>query len=380
LKGYIMKLFIIMTLITSHISLYGVDITSKALLGEMLFKDTSLSRNRTMSCATCHNPEQAFIDTRTNAVNGAVSLGDDGSSLGDRNSPTIGYASFIPAFDANNRRIQGGLFLDGRATNLTEQAKGPFLNTIEMNMPSEASVITRVQENQDYITAMQTFYGSTIFQSTSNAYNAIADAIATFERTSVFAPFDSDRDTRNLSASALRGEALFNSNRINCERCHSDNGSAIFTDFSYRNLGLPTNSSVRELTGHATDLGLSENPAINNNREDGKFRVPTLRNVAVTAPYMHNGVFSTLKAVVHFYNTRDVGGINPETGQVWRGAEVTRNVERNDIGNLGLSDSEEDDIVAFLESLTDAQYKNIPIPVDNRIIGALMGSYSVIFN
>jgi len=375
-----MKIFIILLLI-SHTFVYGADpITSKAILGEQLFNDTSFSRNRTMSCATCHNPKQAFIDTRFNAVNGATSLGDDGSSLGDRNSPTIGYASFIPRFNANNIRIHGGLFLDGRATNLTEQAKGPFLNTIEMNMPSEASVIIRLQENQAYITAMQTFYGATIFQNTSNAYNAIADAIATFERSSIFAPFDSDRDTRNLSASALRGETLFRSNRINCVRCHRDNGNAIFTDFSYSNLGLPTNSNVRELNGHATDLGLSENPAINNNREDGKFRVPTLRNVAVTAPYMHNGVFSTLKAVVHFYNTRDVGGINPETGQVWRGAEVTRNVERNDVGNLGLSDSEEDDIVAFLESLTDAQYKNISKSIDKRIIGALMGAYSIFLN
>ncbi|MDQ7084063.1 MAG: c-type cytochrome [Sulfurovum sp.] len=245
-----------------------------------------------------------------------------------------------------------------------------------MNMPSEASVIMRVLQNQSYVTAMQSFYGATIFQNTANAYTAIADAIATFERTAVFAPFDADVDTNNLSASALRGQTLFRSNRINCVRCHDDRGDNVFTDFSYRNLGVPINLEVREINNHAIDLGLRENPAVNNRREEGKFKVPTLRNIAVTAPYMHNGVFATLKTVVHFYNTRDTGGINPETGQVWRGAEVTRNIERNDVGNLGLSNAEEDDIVAFLESLTDAQYKN---KTNNaEIAGVLSGIYMLL--
>jgi cytochrome c peroxidase len=372
-----MKKLLSTLLITSQILLYGADpITSKAILGEQLFNDTAFSRNRTMSCATCHNPEQAFIDTRTNAVGGATSLGDNGSSLGDRNSPTIGYAHFSPAFTQDGR-ISGGLFFDGRANDLTEQAKGPFLNPVEMNMPSEASVITRLQENQDYITAMQTFYGANIFSNTATAYTAMADAIATFENTGIFSPFDSNRDTRNLSASALRGEALFRAN--NCVRCHDDRGgNALFTDFSYNNLGVPINTAVREINNHATDLGLAENPAVNNRREEGKFKVPTLRNIAITAPYMHNGVFSTLKAVVHFYNTRDTGGINPETNQVWRSPEVTRGLEQNDIGNLGLSDSEEDDIVAFLESLTDAQYKNKQ--VDKKVIGALISVYGLLLN
>lgn len=372
-----MKKYIHILLLTLSPLLYGADpITSKAILGEQLFNDTAFSRNRTMSCATCHNPEQAFVDTRSNTVNSATSLGDDGSSLGDRNSPTIGYAHFIPAFTQDGR-TRGGLFFDGRANDLIEQAKGPFLNPVEMNMPSEASVITRLQENQDYITAMQTFYGANIFNNTDTAYTAMADAIATFESTSTFSPFDSDRDNNNLSASAQRGEALFRSS--NCVRCHDDRGgNPLFTDFSYRNLGVPINTAVREINNNPTDLGLAQNPAVNNRREEGKFKVPTLRNIAVTAPYMHNGVFSTLKAVVHFYNTRDIGGINPETNQVWRSPEVTRNLERNDIGDLGLSDSQEDDIVAFLESLTDAQYKNKQ--VDKETIGVLIAVYGLLLN
>ncbi|SFV71791.1 Cytochrome c551 peroxidase [hydrothermal vent metagenome] len=368
-----MKYLLITAIITSQTFIYGADLSTKALLGEAFFNDTSFSQNRTMSCATCHNPQQAFIDTRVNHLASAVSIGDDGTSIGDRNSPSIGYASFTPTFSQDGR-IRGGLFFDGRATDLTEQAKGPFLNPIEMNMPSEASVIARLQENQEYITAMQSFYGANIFNNTSNAYTALADAIATFERTSIFAPFDSDRDTNTLSASALRGKTLFRAN--NCVRCHDDRGSALFTDFTYSNLGIPINTAVRALNNHATDLGLSENPAINNRREEGNFKVPTLRNIAVTAPYMHNGVFATLKAVVHFYNTRDSGGINPETGQAWRSPEVARGLERNDIGNLGLTDREENDIVAFLESLTDAQYKSSS--VDKKTVGALIGVYSIL--
>jgi cytochrome c peroxidase len=362
-----------LTLYALSSPLFGADLSTKALLGEALFNDTSLSRNRTMSCATCHNPQQAFIDTRTNATGGAVSLGDDGISLGDRNSPTVTYARFIPPLTQDGR-TRGGLFWDGRADTLTDQAKAPFLNPIEMNMPSEASVVARVLENSDYTSAFQSFYGANIFSNTANAYTAIADAIASFESTATFSPFDSDFDRGDLLESAQRGLALFRAN--NCIRCHDDRGDALFSDFSYRNLGIPANSAVRTLNNHATDLGLSENPNINNQREEGKFRTPTLRNVAVTAPYMHNGIFKTLKAVVHFYNTRDIGGINPETNQAWQSPEVTRNLERNDIGNLGLTDAEEDDIVAFLESLTDSQYKSKMI--NQETIGALMGAYSTL--
>ena len=335
------------------------DINTKEELGELFFNDTSLSLNRTMSCATCHNPEQAFVDTRNNGVNGAVSLGDDGISLGDRNTPMASYASFTPEF--NLAALTGGQFLDGRAENLTEQAKGPFLNAIEMQMPSEESVIERVRENASYIATMESLYGTDIFNDVTLAYTAIADAIAAFESTNTFSPFDSDFDTNSMSTAAIRGRDLFRSRRINCVRCHDDRGNAFFSNFEYENLAVPINTLVRSLNGHGIDHGLLDNPNISDGREDGKFKVTGLRNVAVTGPYMHNGVFQTLKTVIHFYNTRDVAGaINPETGLVWANAEINHpNIVRNDVGNLGLSDAEENDIVTFLEALTDAKYKHL---------------------
>ena len=335
-------------------------LSTKEALGESLFFDTNLSLNRTMSCATCHTPDQAFVDIRDNGVDGAVSLGDDGESLGDRNAPMASYASFTPDFNLAN--LTGGQFWDGRATDLTEQAKGPFLNPVEMKMPDMESVISRVRENDNYISALETLYGEDIFDDTDTAYTAIADAIALFEQTSVFQTFDSDFDNNTMSAAAIRGEALFRSRRINCVRCHDDRGNQpLFTNFTYENLGIPANSTVRDLNAHATDHGLLENPDVSDDGEDGKFRVSGLRNVGVSAPYMHNGLFKTLKTVVHFYNTRDVdGAINPDTQEVWGTPEVNaRNIVRNDVGNLGLSDAEEDDIVAFLEALTDAKYKSL---------------------
>ena len=336
---------------------------SKAALGESLFNDANLSLTRSMSCATCHNPDHAFIDTRENLVNRAVSLGDDALSLGDRNSPTVSYSSFSPAFGVNAAgNFEGGQFFDGRSSNLTEQAKGPFLNSVEMQMPTEASVVQRVQENQTYIKSMKEIYGESVFDDTAVAYNSIADAIAEFENTDTFKPFDSDFDANNLSASAMRGQNLFRSAAINCARCHEDQPTTnlVFTNFTYENIGVPANTAVRALNAHAVDLGLSENPAVNDASRDGKFKVSTLRNIAVTGPYMHNGVFKELKTVVHFYNTRDVvGAINPETNEPWRVAEVNRGLVVNDVGNLGLTDAQEDDIVEFLKALTDSKYKHL---------------------
>ena len=327
---------------------------TKVLLGKSLFHDESLSLNRTMSCATCHNPEHAFVDTRDNGVYGAVSLGDDGVSLGDRNTPTIGYARFSPTF--NSDLLIGGQFLDGRATNLTEQAKGPFLNPVEMQMPDKKSVIERVHENTNYVVQMKDIYGASVFDNADTAFNAIADAIAAFEKTDVFSPFDSAADKGTLTEQQQRGLTLFVEHK--CNTCH-DMGN--FTNFAYHNIGVPENTLVRSLNGHGVDHGLLDHPDISDTLQDGKFKVPTLRNAAVTGPYMHNGVFKDLKTVVHFYNTRDVpGAINPETGKKWADAEVPQNIMTEDnMGNMGMTDAEEDDIVAFLKALTDSKYVHL---------------------
>jgi cytochrome c peroxidase len=130
----------------------------KIALGGALFNDTSLSLTKTQSCASCHNPTQAFIDNRENSVQKAVSVGDDGVSLGDRNAPMVTYSAFSPEFSATRNGFRGGQFWNGSAKNLTEQAKGPFLNPVEMQMPDAQSVVERVSENSSYIEQLQAIY------------------------------------------------------------------------------------------------------------------------------------------------------------------------------------------------------------------------------
>lgn len=355
----------------SVVALSDISSFTKSELGELFFNDTSFSLTRTQSCATCHNPDQAFIDTRSNSVSGAVSLGDNNSSLGDRNTPMITYSSFSPTFAERGNGFVGGQFFDGRAADLVEQAKHPFLNPVEMQMPDVASVIERINENETYVEQLKALYGSTVFDDNDTAFTAMADAIATFESSSIFAAFDSKFDTSGrgrratteLTDEEREGQRLFRQNR--CTSCHRDRGgNSLFTNFEYENIGIPKNEAVRALNGKQSefvDLGLSDNPNIDDDNQDGKFKVPSLRNIAVTAPYMHNGKFQNLATVVHFYNTRDVSGaINPETGLVWESAEVEDNkVAGNRVGNLGLSDAEEAAIVAFLETLTDNRYESL---------------------
>ena len=131
----------------------GNNITNKETLGQQLYFDKNLSKNRTQSCATCHNPEHGFIDNRENSVMGAASLGDDNKSIGDRNAPTAAYALFSPNFKRNKKgKYVGGLFHDGREKDLQGQAGGPPINPGEMGMPTKTSVVTRIMENEAYVT------------------------------------------------------------------------------------------------------------------------------------------------------------------------------------------------------------------------------------
>lgn len=346
---------------------FGYD---QIALGEQLFHDTILSQNKTMSCATCHVIDAAMIDPRETSNTLGASLGDDGFSIADRNAPTAAYASFAPAFHYNSNEglFIGGQFLDGRAATLSEQAKGPFLNPVEMNMPDAASVIERVKENSIYVSAFKSIYGENIFDDTDKAYEALAQTIAKFEKSSTFSPFDSKYDRAQkgedtLTEAEKRGLNLFNG-KANCHACHPSEGEkALFTDFSYDNLGVPVNHALREANGKGSDFvdnGLYDNPLVKEVTLQGAFKVSTLRNIAVTGPYMHNGVFKDLKTVIHFYNTRDVtGAINPETGEVWEKGEVEVNKNIAELGNLGLSEEEENDLLAFLHTLTDAKYEHL---------------------
>lgn len=355
------------------------DIELKQYLGEQIFNDASLSKDGTQSCASCHEASRAFIDPRINATSlnenipGAVSLGQDDITLGDINSPSIAYVAMTPEFhfDEEAGVFKGGILLNGRTPNVLVQARLPFLSTLEMQT-TEAEVVAKVEDS--YGELMKYLYGDDVFDSVATAFDAVADAIAEFEKSDQLATFDSKFDKALagdvlLSDTEQQGLELFmDEEKGNCAACHpvptadSLDVDSLFTDFGYTNLGVPKNSLVRSLNGKGlrfVDEGLFDNAEVTDVDLKGAFRVVSLRNVAVTPPYMHNGAFGDLETVVHFINSRDVpGALNPETGLPWQAAEVDATKNTDQIGDLGLQAEEVSAIVAFLKTLTDERYES----------------------
>ncbi len=359
---------------------------TKEALGKQLFLDNNLSNTRSMACATCHDPEHAFVDARfqnegdINPVKGALSVGDDGVALGGRNAPTATYAQFSPAFHQDEEGTYiGGQFHDGRSATLTEQAKGPFLDTAEMQMSDASAVVERVKENEEYISSFKTLYGETIFDDVNASYTAVADAIEAFESTPEFAPFDSKYDrflegNYTMTEEEDLGFSLFFSEKnTNCASCHTESGEPkekkheLFTAFDYDNIGVPRNLEAvkaREELGlqevGTIDLGLGGRSDVNDSAEYGKFKVATLRNIAVTAPYMHNGVFANLKTVIEFYDHMGAGDrpLNPETNLPWVATDVNATVNHEELEETKeLTDEKIDGLIAFLKLLTDKKYE-----------------------
>lgn len=364
----------------------ALSLVTKEALGSQLFFDTNLSLRKTMACSSCHNPGYGFSDASfrlsdsTNPVEGALSVGDDGITLGGRNAPTATYAQFIPEFSQNSDgEYIGGLFHDGRAATMKEQAKGPFLNQAEMMMPSAEAVVDRVMENAQYVADFKALYGESVFDDKILAYDALAESIAFFEKTEVFAPFDSKYDRSRLAASDENVYAMtsqeelgytlfFDTQKTNCVLCHSINSASesaneVFTNFKYENIGTPRNIEallVRDGNTDTIDFGLGGRTDINNSIHYGKVRVPTLRNVAVTGPYMSNGVFKELGTVLAFYNYmggQDSTTLNPETNASWGEAEVNATINHPLLEMEPLSDDELAALEAFLKLLTDKQYE-----------------------
>ncbi|PIE12379.1 MAG: methylamine utilization protein MauG [Rhodobacterales bacterium] len=347
-------------------------------LGEALFFDENLSRNRTQSCSTCHDPDHGFVDPRETDVGRMASLGDDGVSFGDRNAPTVAYGVFSPRFgqDADGSYF-GGMFHDGREPDLEGQAGGPPLNPIEMGMPDKASVVARIQENADYVQSFNTLFAKEILSDPERGYRAMTQAIAAFERTDLFAPFDSkyDRYLRGEVAFTREeelGRLLFFSEQFtNCNLCHQLRTSQMdqretFTDYQYHNIGVPVNHKLRAVNGAkgTLDKGLAANPHVDPEGQMGKFKTPTLRNVAVTGPYMHNGVFQDLRTVVLFYNRynskAEARQINPETGKVFGNPEVPQTLAVKELTHgPALEDERIDALVAFMKTLTDKRYEHL---------------------
>lgn len=352
------KMFVILSLAAFQYQPLALaqDLTPLEQLGKQIYFDTNLSEPAGQSCASCHTPAAGFADPDQNLP---VSEGVIPGRFGGRNSPSSSYASFFPDFTYTTEAV-GGQFWDGRAANTTEQAKGPFLNPVEMNNPDEAAVIGKIAA-ANYADLFEQIYGVGSLQDVPTAYHQMAQAIAAFEASHEVNSFSSKFDAvqaglDNFTMQERRGRMLFNG-RANCSQCHTAGGMMgggmggggdapeLFTDFRYHNLGLPKNTEFPfSQNPDAIDIGLGGVLGIVG--ENGKFKTAHLRNIALTAPYMHNGLLKSLKDVVHFYNTRDIPGL-------WPAPEVSENVDSTLLGNLGLTDAQENDIVAFMMTFSD---------------------------
>lgn len=360
-------------------------LTPKQQLGKQLFFDPMLSHPDGQSCATCHAPEAGFTDPDKSIP---VSKGVFPDRFGNRNSPSAAYMAFSPVFhyDLKEELYEGGQFWDGRAPTLAEQAKQPLLNPVEMANPDKATVIKDVRKAA-YAALFRRVYGPDSLRDVDQAYDYVADAIAAFESTHELNAFTSKYDYYlagkvKLTKQELRGLKLYEAeDKGNCAACHplspdKDEGTPpLFTDFTYDNLGVPPTPNnpfytlPKEFNPDGkkfVDIGLAANPQVKADgrapQERGKVKVPTVRNIALTAPYMHNGYFNDLRNVVDFYNTRDSKPVcpNPLTSEAdaieqncWPAAEVKENVNTEELGNLKLTDQEVDDIVVFMRTLTD---------------------------
>ncbi len=344
----------------------GPDPQALAAVGRSVFFDDTLSEPAGQSCSSCHDPKHGFTDPRGTATSEGVISG----RFGNRNAPTAAYAVFSPPFyhDAVGGSYRGGQFLDGRASTLADQAQAPPLNPIEMHNPDAAAYAAKVAA-RPYAAPLRNLFGQDLFADPVRATAGIAKALEAFERTKEVSPFSSKYDAYLAGTVALDpqeqlGLTLFEG-KAGCAACHPnrpcpDAQRPLFTDFTYDNIGLPRNpanpfyvqpSTVNPDGAAFVDVGLAANPRVMKDGASqanrGRFKVSTLRNVALTAPYTHNGVFTTLKEVVAFYNRRD---LEPAR---FGPPEVPETVNRVELGNLGLSEAEEDALVAFLNTLTD---------------------------
>jgi cytochrome c peroxidase len=315
----------------------------------------------------CHDPGAGWADPNKDSP---TSEGNTPGLFGNRNSPSVAYASFSPDFhyDAAKTSYVGGQFWDGRAKNVADQAKGPILNPLEMNEANKELVIDAVKSGP-YADLFKKVWGANVFEESETAYDDLGESIAEYEKTSEVNSFSSKYDDVLRGAATLtdrekRGLNLFNGKAM-CYKCHTSaadpaSGKVQFTNFTYDNAGVPKNPKNKFYTldpkynpagKDFVDIGLGGQ--MKKRSENGKFKVPSLRNVALTAPYMHNGYFITLKDVVRFYNTRDVVSAG------WPAPEVAENVNKQDMGDLKLTDSEIEDIVAFLNTLTDTKFLQV---------------------
>ncbi|MFB0566811.1 MAG: cytochrome-c peroxidase [Candidatus Aminicenantaceae bacterium] len=406
----IAKRIIIFTAVLSLVLSIGSNerakFSPKEQLGKRLFFDTNLSTPRGQACAFCHSPEAGWTGP-DGAVNKSVAIyeGAVHGRFGNRKPPSAAYAGDSPKLYRDDEgNFIGGMFWDGRASGdvlgdpLAEQAMGPFLNPLEQNNPDKKRVIMQVR-NSDYAQLFEKAWRPESIDwegDIDGTYEKIAFSIAAYERSAEVNPFSSKFDdfwrkatstmlkveiidesnwknyeNMGLNENELKGLILFNT-KGKCSNCHvltsGDDKPPLFTDFTYDNLGVPKNLknpfySLNEKwnpdgkdwvdNGLGGYLEKTDKYAKFAAENYGKHKVPTLRNVDLkpnsdfVKAYMHNGFFNSLKDVVRFYNTRDVADAN------WSPPEIRKNVNKDEMGSLGLTSEEEEAIVTFMKTLTD---------------------------
>jgi cytochrome c peroxidase len=327
----------------------------KIALGDKLFNDTRFSTTGEVSCATCHAVDKAFTDSPLSVSEGINKL------TGTRNAPTVINSVYFEK-----------MFWDGRSPSLEDQALHPFLNPVEMGLEDHQPILDIVRSDPEYLKAFKTVFGKTGAEITMTE---VTQAIAAFERTQISgnSPFDrwyfaGEEDA--LTEAQKRGFDLF-VNKARCVSCHVvEQTQALFTDNRFHNIGVGINDiqdDVPELAGEflkaeitasevdvkvLTDKRTSElgRFAVTRGFDDlGAFKTPTLRNVAVTAPYMHDGSLATLDdATVHYNN----GGVTSE-------GDPVNDFLSGGIRPLDLTEEEIDDLVAFMEALTSPEYAHL---------------------
>lgn len=321
---------------------------AKIELGRKLFHDTRFSATGAVSCATCHEDAKAFTDSPLKTSKGIQGL------TGTRNAPTVLNTAYVPR-----------LFWDGRSPSLEDQARHPFLNPVEMGLPSHEPILAIVRSDPEYRQAFQE-----VFNKSGDAIGMteVTRAIASFERTLLSGDSPFDRwyfrgDQSAMSPAAVRGFEVF-TGQGRCVSCHTiEQNHALFTDNRFHNIGIGITgiqSEVPRLAGaflSAKAQGTQVDIAVLTDKktselgrfavtdqfdELGAFKTPTLRDIAATPPYMHDGSLATLRQVVEHY---DNGGVtNPK--------DAPNPYLSGGIRPLNLTGQQESDLVAFLEALS----------------------------
>jgi cytochrome c peroxidase len=332
----------------------------KIALGDKLFDDKRFSSTGLVACATCHDAKKAFTDSPLRTSEGIAVAGK--KLTGTRNAPTVVNAAY---FDLQ--------FWDGRSASLEDQSQHPFINPVEMGLEDHQPILKIVRSDPEYVKAFQQVFGK---KGTQVTMKEVQQAIAAFERTQVAADSPFDRyfyggDAKALTDAQKRGFDLY-VNKGRCVSCHViEHTQALFTDNRFHNVGVGINdiqSDVPALAGEflkakatlaevdvkvlgdkrTSELGRF---AISRDFEGlGAFKTPTLRNTAVTPPYMHDGSLKTLKDVIVHYNN---GGVTKENDPV-------NDFLSGGIRPLNLTEAEIDDLVSFMEALTSPQFASLP--------------------